>query len=467
VFQRFVCVLLVNLSAVSWASEPLPQRIDQRIKHSSISKKDLALIVMKLEHGKRVTVYKHREKDKMIPASLSKIFTAGAVIDKLSPNHRFVTQLMTSGAIENGVLKGDLFLKGGGDPSFVSENMWFLVNEFIRSDIRQIEGDVVVDISLFDDDFYPGRSDKRVDRAYDAPVAAMSFNWNSVNVYLRPGDKINSPVKVKIDPMNDYIELKNRAKTTKKKSYAVSRDSSKSKDVITVTGSYPLGAEEKPVYKSITRPALWSGYNLRAFLQRRGVQVKGQVRRGKAPATASVVAEAESKPLAHVLGDLMKFSNNYVAEMLTKNLAVAEGKKGNNQDGLKAIRQHVKSLGYKANDFTMVNASGLNRDNRFTVDQIVTGLTYVRGRFDLAPEFMTSLPIAGVDGTLERRMAGTAAERWVRAKTGLLNGVVGLAGFAGQKDGDILAFAFLFNGKAGYEVTARSLFDQLATELVQ
>jgi D-alanyl-D-alanine carboxypeptidase/D-alanyl-D-alanine-endopeptidase (penicillin-binding protein 4) len=124
---------------------------------------------------------------KVIPASVTKLITAASALSHFPPGTKFKTSIWSNARVENGVLKGNLWLKGGGDPGFVSENMWYLVNIFTRNQISKVEGKIIVDDSLFDTvRFDPSREDYRVDRAYDAPTGAMSFNWNSVNVFVKP-----------------------------------------------------------------------------------------------------------------------------------------------------------------------------------------------------------------------------------------------------------------------------------------
>lgn len=458
VLRTFV---LLHLSIQASAS--VKERLWSHIDDSIFKKEDFAILV---QSGDK-ELFKYQEKKKMIPASLTKIFTAATVLENFHPNHKFMTELWINGKVKSGVLKGHLYLKGGGDPSFVSENMWFLVNKFKRTGIRKIEGDIIVDDSLFDDDRYPGRKGKRNDRAYDAPVDAMSFNWNSVNVYLRTDLENKRELKVSIDPENDYISLINKAKVGYKNAIRVSRVTGKKGDVIHVGGTLHHASPEKAVYKSITRPSIWAGYNLRSFLKQRSIEVSGKVRRGQVSPNATMVADSESKPISLIVADLMKFSNNYVAEMLTKHLSLTESDVGNLDEGLSKIRRFVKSFGYLDKDFNIENASGLTPKNLFTATQTVQALNYMRKRFDLAPEFMTSLPIAGIDGTLKDRMNKSSAEKWVRAKTGLLSGAVGLAGFAGRDDGEVWTFAFIFNGKSGREADVRALFDKMTIELVK
>lgn len=448
--------------------DDLRGRLESAVKRSSVSREQLSVLVLAHEGKDDVEVFGVQADRPRIPASLTKIFTAATVLKKLAPNHQFLTELYGSKAVD-GVMTGPLYLKGGGDPSFVSENMWFLANEFVRHGVTEVKGGIVVDDTLFDDDLFPSRGSKRVDRAYDAPIGAMSFNWNAVNVFLRPGPKKDAAIRVLSDPENEYIMLKNVAKTSEKKfDIAVSRGEIGNRDQIVVSGEMPFSAAEKVYYKSVSNPALWSGYNLKSFLAQRGVRVEGEIRTGKVPANADLMAQSKSKPLSLIVADLMKFSNNYVAEMLVKYLSLSpKNTVGNLPAGMEEIRDFMVALGYKRGDFVLENASGLTTENQVSVEQIVKALVFLRKRFDLIPEFMASLPIAGIDGTLKNRMSGTEAERWIRAKTGLLSGVVGLGGYAGRSDGVVLSFAFLYNGKKGHEDKVRDLFDRMAVELVR
>lgn len=405
----------------------------------------------------------------LIPASISKIITASAVLSSFPPGYKFKTQIL-SDAPKAKVLKGNIYLKGGGDPSFVSENMWFLVNSFVRSDITKIDGDIVVDDSLFDKMRYDtSRQKTRVDNAYDAPVGAMSFNWNSVNIFVRPGD-VGGVAEVYVDPANDYIRVINKAKTASGSANKLVADRAEDKkfpgDVVQVSGSIGKNIAEIPIFRNITQPDLWSGYNLKSFLSQRGITVTGTVRNGVTPEKAKVLAEAESKPIEATLADMNKFSNNYVAEMLTKNISAQKSKPGTLAEGMVAIQQHLRDLGVPENQFVMLNPSGLTRDNRLSPFAMWKVLQHLKNDFQIQPEFLTSLPIAGVDGTLKKRMKDSPAERWVRAKTGFLTGVITLAGYAGLRDGNVITFSFLYNGSTD-ETKVRAFFDQLLISLVE
>jgi len=447
--------------AADWSA-----RLDKVVRGHSIARDHLGLAVVDLSTVPEKTVYSLNEQQDLIPASVTKLATASAVLRKLGPSFKFQTTLWSAGAVSDGVLKGDLILKGGGDAGFVSETMWFLVNEFLRTGVHKIEGDIVVD----DTDFDQVRNDasrdpERVDRAYDAPVGAMSFNWNSINIYVRPVHE-GQPPQVYLDPLVDYYSVDNRAKTTNKS--GVDLEISRAGERVVVKGSIGMGHDEFVAYKNVDDPVDWSGKNLAFFLTQRGVTFTGKIKAGKKPPTAHMMAKADSKPVSQHVADMMKFSNNYVAEMLTKDLAVQAGHTpATLEEGMAVIRANLVDLGIDSKHFILLNPSGLSRKNRMKARDLAEILVQSHKDFPIYAEMLSGLPLAGLDGTLKKRMTGGPAQGWVRAKTGSLSGVVTLAGYAGRRDGTVRAFAFIFNGKADQGEAARHLFDALATELVQ
>ena len=193
------------------------------------------------------------------------------------------------------------------------------------------------------------------------------------------------------------------------------------KNRLLVKGEVGIDRDEMVIYKSITRPGLWSGYNLKAFLNRNGILVNGEVRKGIAQGRK--LAYVESDPVSVSVTNMMKFSNNYISGMLTKHLSLQRSKVGNMRDGLAVLSQTLSELGFK--DFVMESSSGLSRHNKFRPMDMSRLLDIAFADFTLFPEFMSSLPVSGVDGTLKERLQSKS--NWIRAKTGLLTGVVGLA----------------------------------------
>ncbi|MCK6597285.1 MAG: D-alanyl-D-alanine carboxypeptidase/D-alanyl-D-alanine-endopeptidase [Bdellovibrionaceae bacterium] len=439
------------------------EKIKDYLHKQKISNQEIGLIITK---GENKIIFELNSDKIMIPASISKLITSAAVLENVSSGYKFKTQLLLDKnyKIEGGIYKGTLYLKGGGDPSFVSENLWYLVNVFSRLKIQKIEGDIVVDDSLFDKvRFDESRQDVRVDRAYDAPVGAMSFNWNSVNIYVRPGD-LGKKTLVFIDPAVELFEVENKSSTVSGAANNISIE--KKGNVVSVHGSLGKDLKEVAIYKNISDPDIWSAENLKLFLTQRNIQVTGKVINRKTPSEAQVVAEYESKPIEHILADMNKFSNNYVAEMLTKNLSLQKNSIGSLTEGVKIINEFLKKLNLDKNSYEFYNPSGLTRDNKISAKSMVKILNYVHADFTIFPEFLISLPIAGVDGTLKKRMKGQPTERWVRAKTGYLTGVVSLAGYAGLRDGEICQFAFIFNGKTD-ESKIKNIFDNILKILLE
>lgn len=430
--------------------------VDAILKRYKIDSSHVSLEVLNDDKS----VYALNENTQKIPASISKILTSYAVLKKLTASHHFYTKLYWDGQ--------NLYLKGGGDPSFVSENMWFLVNEFSRSGIKKIKGDIIVDDTLFDRvRFDESRESTRVDRAYDAPVGAMSFNWNSVNIFVKP-TTVGQKARVVVDPENQYFDLVNNTTTTSgsvKKELAV--QISNAERLITVSGDVPVGAPEKAIFKNIDTPDLWSGTNLKFFLSQRGITVDGKVRVGSTPESAEQVAVYESKNFAYIMADMNKFSNNFVAEMLTKNLAAEDMKsEASLARGVQSIQAELKKIGLDEKQIKIVNPSGLTRDNAISAHSMNRVLSEIKNDFSIFTTFAESLPIAGIDGTLKKRFKDSTAEGWVRAKTGYLNGVVALAGYAGRRDGDVLTFTLLYNGPRD-EAQVREAFDQIVLSSLQ
>jgi D-alanyl-D-alanine carboxypeptidase/D-alanyl-D-alanine-endopeptidase (penicillin-binding protein 4) len=178
------------------------------------------------------------------------------------------------------------------------------------------------------------------------------------------------------------------------------------------------------------------------------------------------MAEAESKGIEGSLADMNKFSNNYVAEMLTKDLGTLKGGQGTLDAGMAMINEHLKKLGLPEDQYYFQNPSGLTRDNRISAFGMWKIVSHLRNDLKVQPEFLTSLPIAGIDGTLKKRMKNSPAERWVRAKTGFLTDVVSLTGYAGRSDGRVFTFTFIFNGTKD-EGSVRNFYDQMLIALTK
>jgi D-alanyl-D-alanine carboxypeptidase/D-alanyl-D-alanine-endopeptidase (penicillin-binding protein 4) len=385
------------------------------------------------------------------PASSIKTLTALVALKRLGPNFSFETEVYYDGKLSGGVLQGDLYLKGDGDPHLVSERLYLLASALKRWDLQKITGNIYVDATTFDDiHLDENRIPTETDRAYNAPVSGLSFNYNTTTVYFRPGDKVGAPPRAYVDPDTGYINMVNKATTSKRGSMnrlVASRIKDRDGDKILIQGSMPLDYPEQRSFFNITKPAIYAGKALRFYLQKEGVSVAGAAIASKAtPPSAKKIYTFKSLPLRDIVILMNKYSNNFIADTLVKTLGREfKSAPGTMDKGLEVIREEATRLGINYGPFKIVSGSGLTRANHMSAHQFVQLMNAAYLDFDVLPELLSSLPIAGKDGTLEKRMKGTAAYGKLRAKTGTIDGVSTLVGIVQSKGGEMLAFSVLLN----------------------
>lgn len=458
VFSGVVCSFLVfgsESSRIPSDITPIRQRlsrlVDQVLPPQKTKDLKAGIIVGSVSTGE--ILFEKNADNLLIPASVSKIFTSYAALKKLKPNSTFKTSVYRTGIINDGRLSGDIYVKGGGDPSLVSERMWMLVNEFVRSGIKHVMGKIVIDSSYFDEEKNPESRPKYLkDQAYNAPVGAFSFNFNTTTIYVNPGDAPGKSPKVYTDPDNSYIDVVNQATTGAAEStntVQVTRTEYVKGDLgdtVLLRGSIPLGAKEMRFFRNIVNPALYAGHMLKTFMEQRGMRVDGNIVEGKIPEDAKSILEFDSVPLWQIVWGLNKFSNNFVADQIMKKLgAEMWGAPGTLQKGIAAVQDILEDLGIPKSAYTIVDGSGLTRGTQVTPRQIYKVLSAVHRDFNIYPEFISSLGVAGEDGTLRNRLPTSIGQGTIRAKTGSLDGVASLAGYVPSRDGELLAFAVILN----------------------
>jgi D-alanyl-D-alanine carboxypeptidase/D-alanyl-D-alanine-endopeptidase (penicillin-binding protein 4) len=236
---------------------------------------------------------------------------------------------------------------------------------------------------------------------------------------------------------------------------------------ITVEGRLPAGQKGAVSWRKVDDPPRYLGETLRRLLEQRGLKLSGQVRLGPVAPSAQLVEVLESEPLAEVVRRLNKSSNNFVGEQLLKALGAATaGPPGSTAAGLAEVERFLASLGIPRGAYLMTNGSGLNDANRFSARQTALLLADLWRRFALAPEFVGSLPVAGRDGTIRWRLEDPEVAGRVRAKTGTLDGVAALSGYAETAAGERLAFALIVNDAGGRAGPVTAALDRLTSALV-
>ena len=399
----------------------------------------------------------HQPDLKLNPASCAKIITAATALSALGPDHRFHTRFLSeSTPDEAGGIK-TLYVSGDGDPMLVSEDLWRMARQLNDLGLKQVRGGIVIDDSFFDSHFYPGRPGAQT-RAYAAKTSAVAVNFNSVTIRIAPGRKAGARAAVAIEPPTDYFNLVNRTVTGGSRKLTITLKPGQGRETIVVSGRIPTRMKPKLYYKRVHDPVAYAGSLIRLVLLQNGIEVEGRIRRGRVPAGAAAILNARSKPLSVLVRSMNKFSNNFIAEQILKHLgAVRYGRPGSTAKGLRAVGHYLESIGIPRGSYELENGSGLSERTKISARQLVRVLVAAFGDFALRPEFMASLPIAGIDGTAADFRPAPQVRGLARAKTGTLGGVSSLAGYIPTANGRIVAFAILGNGlKRGANEARRS-----------
>lgn len=456
------CGLTTGLFAQTLQSEAL-----NLAKKFQISPDKLSILTVKVG-GKKETLIDINSNKKLTLASLSKVVTSYSVLQNFSLDHQFITRIKTDGRIVNSTLEGNLYLIGGGDPSFGPEGMSELILALKKKGVKKITGDIIVDDSYFDNVRYDeSRGDKRADFIYDAPVGAMSYNWNSIKVTITPG-KNGEKAKVDVFPPNDYVRVSGHIRTKSGRSNDVIAERRRKKNgenILLLRGSLGQGHGSLVFERNITDPDLWSGHNLIYGLKKQGISISGKILNGVAPSAGLALAEYRGKNTLGILSDLNKDSNNHVAEMLAKAIAVKNHKQGSIFEGVKIINQETKSLAMTPQGYSFVSPSGLSPQNQISSANMLKILQGIASNKQQHEVFMQSLPVAGVDGTLKKRKIASTKVEWVKAKTGFITGAIALGGYAKKNDGTLVAFSFIYNG-SDKEQRVTDFYDHLIAEIM-
>ncbi|MBL9041055.1 MAG: D-alanyl-D-alanine carboxypeptidase/D-alanyl-D-alanine-endopeptidase [Myxococcales bacterium] len=462
----------------------LEQRVDLLLNVLLPGRNRIGIAVLDLDSGQ--LLYGKNADLQINIASNVKLFTTAAALTLLGPEYRYKTVLY--GDRDKTDKPGEwknLYLRGYGDPWLSTEDLWKLTNELTVRGVKRVKGDIVIDDTFFDEQRVgPAFEQKNQDSAYRAPQGAVSLNNNAITVRVLPALVEGQPARVIVDPGSAYIALTNEARTVGNGRTSLIVEASEEKDAVpgrertmvrvrgTIRTSESSGID---FHKRVAHPDLYAGATLIDLLSKRGIQVVGKVSRGTAPPTAQLLDTHHSQPLGVLVRDINKRSNNFTAEQVLKTLgADSSGKPGSWQKGIQAVSRYLETLGILPGRYQMVNGSGLFDSNRFSATQVVTLLRAAYRDFRIAADFVASLAVAGADGTIAHRLGGTPADRYVRAKTGTLNGISCLSGYAGtplssqQPIRPPLAFSILVNDvdEAGGTGTAKRLQDAIVETLV-
>lgn len=398
----------------------------------------------------------------LLPASNMKLLTSAAALEVFGPEHRFTTGVRADTAPNRGgVVRGDLYLVGGADPTLTADAYDDLAEEVADAGVRRVTGDLVADDTLFDDErLHPDWEAGDEPYYYAAQISALTVAANEdydtgvVTASAEPGAAAGDPVEVGLEPMADNLEVRNEAATgapDSAPSLRVTREPGT--NTFTFSGSLPAGGDGYEALRTVDDPTAHAAHLFADALEDNGVKVTGGVGRGAAPAYTAEVADRASDELGGLLVPFMKLSNNGHAEMLVKAMGAERAGSGSWKAGTAVVEEAAEGLGLDTGPYDQADGSGLARTNTMTAHGVADLLDTARGE-PWWPVYENALPLAGaedrmVGGTLRNRMRDTAAEENVRAKTGTLTGVSALSGYVTAADGEELVFVVLNNGYSG------------------
>ena len=426
------------------------------------------VMIVSLSRGD--TLFSQNAGEMMQPASTMKLFSTAVALDRFGPEHTFSTDVLRDGVIgPDGTVQGNLYLRADGDPAmsarfFKDANlpMTTLARAVAAAGVKKVAGDLVYDATAFDDRRIPeGWKTKYLGAAYAARVSALSLNENLVWVVVSPAGKV---AQVTLEPVTTTIPLRSTVRIIGGAGGRIGARRA-SDGGIDVSGT--IGSLSGPRRYSLVvdDPAHFTAGALQAGLQNVGVTFGGSVHAGRTPPTAAKVAAFASPPLSQIVSEMNRESINIVAELLFRDAARAVAADGTSsaEIGLANLRDFLgKKVGADPQAIRVFDGSGLSTLDYLTPRTMIQLLSYAhKGPWSSA--YHGSLPVAGESELLRRRMRGTPAEGNLHAKTGTTDVVVALGGYVTAKDGEIVAFSFIYNG--GDRWNAKATMDAMGATL--
>jgi serine-type D-Ala-D-Ala carboxypeptidase/endopeptidase (penicillin-binding protein 4) len=463
------------------------ERAENLVQAPPVDKGEWGLLIV--DAASAETLYEKNADKYFVPASNMKLLTTALALDALGPDYRFRTTLETNGTLaKDGKLSGDLILVGRGDPNLSNRKFPFdtkeefdgppekalaeLADVVVARGLKEVEGDVVGDDSYFPPERYPdGWEIDDMIWEYGAAISAIVVDDNTVSLTLTPGEKAGDAVEAALEPAEQEFAIKNEVVTVgvkEKSDLRLKREPGAT--TVVVTGTLPARSSPRKLTLAIQEPAQHAAALLAKLLAERGVKVNGRVRAQHDPdpaeGTRTVLAEHASIRLGDAVKLVNKISQNLHTEVLLRTAARQIGRWNDPEDLQKFPRGFYTKAGIREDDVEQTDGSGLSRHDLVTPRAFVTLLEYAQKQPWFA-EYYASLPVAGVDGTLNERMKESGIAGRIHAKTGSVSHVRTLTGFAETAGGRRLIFSFLSNNQDGKNREVHEALDGLCQAMIE
>ncbi|WMM31220.1 D-alanyl-D-alanine carboxypeptidase/D-alanyl-D-alanine endopeptidase [Shouchella clausii] len=472
-----VVLLVFPLTTSFQAKEKTPHFADEiaaLLEHERLAGASVAVSVR--DGATNELLFEHNGNMLLHPASSMKVLTAVAALTELGSDHTFKTTVFTDGKISKRTLHGNVYIKGGGDPTLMEAELNELAQEVRNKGIKKINGDIIADESRYDDvrlsqdlnwsdeSFYTG-----------AQVSALTlsptddYDAGTILVEVTPGKKAGQKPIVTTQPDVKAVPIINEALTVaaeEQKSLKIEREHGKAD--IRITGNVPIGASATRSWVAVWEPAQYTTAVFKQALNNAGIDIKkADETIGYVPKKAVKQAERESMPLHELLVPFLKLSNNGHGEVLVKEIGYVKEGEGSWDAGLPLVAESTEQLG-ASGPLLLRDGSGMSHKTLVAANDL-TSVLYHAQQQHWFTDFYNGLPVAGekerlVGGTLRNRLGGIEGE--VRAKTGSLTGVSSLTGYARTNDGDSYLFTIMVNNFIGESQTIRHIEDEIVLAIL-
>ncbi len=457
---------VLQLEAFQHRIDAFRMAMDELASSPELSPTTVGIAVWSMD--RRDWLYLHNADKLFVPASNVKLLVAISALRVYGPAWRFATTVAVDASIADSVVSGPVYLIAGGAPDLRSSDLSILADLLWASGIRAIRGPIVIDATRFDSTaFGPGWMWDEGPYSYNAPLSAAMLNDNTVTVTVRPGVNAGDSVRVAVTPQYAGVPVDIRATTRQDTASGERLTVERPGSTIVVRGTMSKSSGPVTVRRTVSDPPAYLAHCFIGELKRAGIAVQDSVVFGAAPRTGLVArATVYSAPMDVLVRRFLKQSHNLTGEALLKHLGVTYRGEGSWPAGLSAIREIVQEYaGIDSMSYRLADGSGLSRYTEMSPRQITRLLRVAVDDFTISPEVVAALPIAGVDGTLSRRLSDGPESGLVRGKTGAMTGVTGISGVMETYSGERLVYSIIMNGFPGSTLSGRRMQDALIQRL--
>lgn len=441
--RLILCLAICFICLGANARSPLPAQVTNELRKADIPPSAVGIVVQQV--GKRAALIDLNSRQAMNPASVMKLVTTWAALEMLGPAHTWTTRAFVQGSITNGVLNGNLIIQGSGDPRLTQEQFWLLLRQLRARGLREIRGDLVLDRSAFASVVQDAAFDDKPLRAYNVVPDALLLNFKTMRLTLTPQGEVVAlmaePPLTALNIVNQIQSVSGECGDWKDRLHAEQSEHNGGYQ-LALSGSYPAACGEQEWNIGVLPHRDYVGAVFRDLWRELGGSFAGIVRDGLAPADARPIASVESPSLAEIVRDINKYSNNVMARELF--LSLDKNRPATARGAAEAVKQWLANNGLAAPELVLDNGAGLSRAERISAATL-TQLLLAAAANPLMPEFVASLPLTAVDGTMKKRLQNDGVAGQAHIKTGTLDGVKTMAGYVRNAHGREMIVVFFVN----------------------